>query len=278
MARVAVVVLNYLNYTDTIECVDSILDMRYSICGIVIVDNGSYNDSVVRLEEKYRGKKSIHLVVSKKNTGYARGNNLGIDYARKKLKADFVLVVNNDTVFIDRNYVEGLLDRYERGVGVIGSGILLKDRKEQPPIVYCLGLKDMILRYINILSSRRGSNFEFPVYQGEKTVILHGCALLFTPDFFVRYRGFYKRTFLYEEEAILYLMCTYRGLKQVYAPEVKIYHKEDQSSLMSFQNDKLIMEKYAFESLKYVIWWGIKNQIKTLGTKFADRGSLIERR
>lgn len=278
MARVAVVVLNYLNYKDTIECVDSILNMQYDICGVIIVDNGSDNNSVDKLRKKYKGTKGIHLIASKINKGYARGNNLGIDYARKKLEAEFVLVVNNDTVFIDKNYVKGLLDKYEIGVGVIGGRILVKDKKEQPPIMYYLGLRDLVLRYIDTLSLQCGSNFEFPVNQGEKTVILHGCALLFTPDFFQQYKGFYKRTFLYEEEAILYLMCVYKGLCQVYVPEVKIYHKEDQSSLMSFQNDKLVMEKYAFESLKYVIWWEVKNQIKSWWTKFIDKGYLVERR
>lgn len=278
MARVAIVVLNYLNYKDTMECVDSILESQYEICGIVIVDNGSDNDSVTKLRNKYRKEEFIRLIASKKNNGYARGNNIGIRYARKKLKADFVLVVNNDTVFIDKDYLKVLLNRYKRGVGVIGSGILLKDRKEQPPIMYYLGLKDSMFRYLNMLSTQHGSNFEFPANQGEKTMILHGCALLFTPDFFKEYKGFYKYTFLYEEEAILYLMCTYKDLSQVYVPEVKIYHKEDQSSLMSFQNDKLIMKRYAFKSLKYVIWWEIKNQMKSLRIKSLVQGHFKEGR
>lgn len=37
----AIVVLSYLNYEDTIECVNSILDFNYPIKGIVIVDNNS---------------------------------------------------------------------------------------------------------------------------------------------------------------------------------------------------------------------------------------------
>ena len=40
--NVAIVVLNYLNYKDTIECVDSILIHDYSISGIVIVDGRKY--------------------------------------------------------------------------------------------------------------------------------------------------------------------------------------------------------------------------------------------
>lgn len=261
MSKAAIVVLNYLNYKDTIECVDSILKMRYPICGIVVVDNGSNNKSSEILKKFYSSKKRIWIIASKKNRGYARGNNLGINFARRKLKADFVLVVNNDTVFIDKEYIRGLLNKYEPGAGVIGSRILLKDGNEQYPMISYLGLEDTAKRYINMLSKKYGSSFEFAVNQGEASTILHGCALLLTPDFFKWYKGFYNRTFLYGEEGILYLMCKCKGLKQIYVPEVEIYHKEDQSSLMSFENDGKIIEKYALQSEKYIVLWIIKYKI-----------------
>lgn len=268
MNRVAIVVLNYLNYKDTIECVDSILKMHYQICGVVIVENGSHNESYVRLKSQYENQKLIQIIASKKNLGYARGNNLGIKYARNKLRADFVLVVNNDTVFIEKNYIEILLNKYEPGVGVIGSEIILKDGNKQPPMMDYLGFKDSIARYINMLSKHCGSNFDFPTNQGKAVMILHGCTLLFTPDFFSKYEGFYKYTFLYGEEAILYLMCNYRELKQVYTLETKIFHKEDQSSIMSFQNDKLKMGKYTLQSQKYIIWWEIKNYVRLIKSAY----------
>lgn len=262
MNKVAIVVLNYLNYRDTRECVNSILKMHYQICGIVVVDNGSNNESYEELKKFYKNQGKVWVIASKRNRGYAKGNNLGINFARRKLKANFVLVVNNDTVFIDKEYIRALLGRYEPGVGVIGSRILLKDRNEQYPIVSYLGLKDSVKRYINMLSKKYGSNFEFATNQGESTTILHGCTLLFTPDFFKWYEGFYKRTFLYGEEGILYLMCRYKGLKQIYVPEAEIYHKEDRSSLMSFGNDKRVIEKYALQSEKYLILWIIKYRLK----------------
>ena len=43
MNKISIVVLNYLNYVDTIECVDSILEMKYKFEGIIIVDNNSKN-------------------------------------------------------------------------------------------------------------------------------------------------------------------------------------------------------------------------------------------
>ena len=95
----------------------------------------------------------------------------------------------------------------------------------------------------------------------DRKKMLHGCALLFTPDFFKHYHGFYDRTFLYNEETILYLMCQKYGLKQEYVADTYVYHKEDQSSKMSFKNNNSVMSKYRFQGRKYVIWWIIKNKI-----------------
>ena len=53
MGKIGIVILNYLNYLDTIECVDSIRQMDYKIAGIVIVDNGSYNESYSILGKIY---------------------------------------------------------------------------------------------------------------------------------------------------------------------------------------------------------------------------------
>lgn len=257
-----IVILNYLNFTDTIECVSSILNYKYGERGIVIVDNGSDNGSYQILQKRYANQLHVKVIGKHKNEGFARGNNTGIQYARKKMHADFVFVVNNDTIFTDKNYFEKLFEAYQPGVGMIGSKIVLKNGKEQAVIREFLGFRDLFFTFLNEQTSEHGSSFDFPVKQGKSTAILHGCAILFTPDFFKYYKGFYKRTFLYREELILYLMCTYRNLRQVYVPQTSIFHKEDQSSEMSFQNNDAVKGKYSRESMKYVLWWKIKQYMR----------------
>ncbi len=268
--NVAIVVLNYLNYQDTIECVDSILHNKYTISGIVVVDNGSTNESYQYLYRQYSSNNLVQVIKCKTNLGFAKGNNVGIKYARKHLNAQFVLVVNNDTVFTDNEYLKKLMYHYEDGVGMLGSKIILGNGTEQAPIEECLGLKDTFFAFVNAWTYDRGSSFDFPVNQDVRTQILHGCALLFTPDFFKHYRGFYKRTFLYREEPILFLMCRCRGLQQVYVSETSIYHKEDQSSEMSFQNDASVIGKYSRQSLKYVFWWSLRYTLNKICKKRYD--------
>lgn len=263
--KLGIVILNYLNYKDTIECVDSILEMDYNYEGIVIVDNNSANQSYDVLSNAYKNNQKIHTIKANKNYGFAKGNNIGITYAKNKLKADFVFVVNNDTVFTQKDYFDKLLNSYHRGVGVIGSEIHLKDNTVQDKKIYNLSLRDNLILYINFNLKIRNKDIWVlllpSLHNKEMVQVLHGCALLLTPDFFKYYKGFYKRTFLYREEPILYLMCKRHKLIQKYVPDTFIFHKENQSTEQSFHNDKSILAKYFTQSHKFLIWWILKDQI-----------------
>ncbi len=265
MRKISIVLLNYLNYQDTIECVDSIFQMNYAIEGIVIVDNNSNNESVRELRNLYYNKKNIIIVRAKANYGFAKGNNIGIEIARKRFHTDFVFVVNNDVVFYQRDFFNKLLDKYHKGVGVIGPTICLKDNIIQGQFWSYTSLKECVLLYIWWYLKNKDKfvwKNVLPALDTQKQVpVLHGSALLFTPDFFQYYKGFYSRTFLYNEEAILYMMCKKHGLEQKYVEDAFIFHKEDQSSEMSFGNDNRIMTSYQLDSYKYVVWWSLKNKI-----------------
>ena len=57
-------------------------------------------------------------------------------------------------------------------------------------------------------------------------VLLHGCCLVFSRDFFKVDDGFWEGTFLYAEEEILYYLAAKSGLRMLYSPEVTCIHKE----------------------------------------------------
>lgn len=256
--RVSIVVLNYLNYKDTIECVDSALNQNYLIQKIIIVDNGSDNQSVEEIKKYYINNKKIKFICLTKNLGFAKGNNIGIQYAREREGADFVLVVNNDTKFVDVNYVRILIENYDPKTGVIGSAIQLLDGSIQNEHKGWFDLRQCLLYYLNLFSAKRGSSFDFQIGKRNGPKILQGSSLLFTPSFFQYYKGFYPRTFLYHEEEILYLMCVYKKLRQKYVSSTAILHKEDRSSRLSYNNDMHVKTLYQYQSYKYVLLWIIK--------------------
>lgn len=261
--KTAIVILNYLNYEDTINCVASIQKNKYDLCGVVIVDNGSNNGSYEILKKQYLFDESVYVVDAKRNLGFARGNNIGISFARNKLKADFVFCCNNDVIFLEKDYFTILLKNYESGVGVLGSKIINANEEVQPRFILNLNWKALITSYLNTYAVIKGTSFDLPISEYDNQEVIHGCAVLFTPDFFEYYSGFYKRTFLYYEEPILFFMCNEKQLRQVYVEETKIMHLEDKSSEMSFMNDINTIRNHSFHSMKYLIWWSIRNAVIT---------------
>lgn len=93
LPRVVIVVLNWNGAADTIECVASINASSYPHYRVLVVDNGSTDDSVPRLRSAFP---ALWLMETGANLGFAGGNNVGI---RAALDAgcDAVILLNNDT-------------------------------------------------------------------------------------------------------------------------------------------------------------------------------------
>jgi GT2 family glycosyltransferase len=90
---VYVIVINWNGYDDTVECLLSLFKMDYPNYRIVVVDNGSVDDSL-RLENF---SDRITLLKSETNLGYAGGNKLGMRHALAN-GIEYVGLWNNDTV------------------------------------------------------------------------------------------------------------------------------------------------------------------------------------
>jgi GT2 family glycosyltransferase len=90
---VTCIILNWNGWQDTIECLEAVKQCTYTNLTIVVVDNGSTNDSVARIKSS---RPDIHLLESGKNLGFAGGNNIGIRHAIAQ-GAEYVWLLNNDT-------------------------------------------------------------------------------------------------------------------------------------------------------------------------------------
>lgn len=268
MEKVSIVILNYLNYKDTIECVQSIFDMGYDYAGIVIVDNHSYNESYDVLCREFCNYEKINVIQTPNNLGFAKGNNVGIAYARENYHTDFVFVVNNDTLFLQKNFFDVLLKEYEEGVGILGPEIQVRNGSIQPKMKSWVTLREGWCLHVYKKFEYWGKGvwlkvFRFPWPDNGKAVeLLHGCALLFTQDFFQYYEGFYPDTFLYKEEEFLYLRCKVNMLRQKYVATARIFHKEDGASEISFGNNKRLHLKYWLRSSRQLLWYIVKSKLK----------------
>lgn len=267
--EIGIVILNYLNWKDTVECIDSLKDQTNQNFKIVIVDNNSDNESVDELRSRYENTEQIHLLVNKENLGFAKGNNTGILYCKTILNINNILVINNDVIFTDKDYIDYLINYpINDNIGVVGTEIIGSDGKNQNPRYFNPTFKSVFREFLSpIINSNLANEIrkirdkrkskpqtsttnKSPLVNNTKGLILHGSVLYFTENYIQRINGFYPETFLYYEEEILALVCHKLGLKMEYDSTKSIYHKEDQSSQISFQNLEKVKRKFARRSVR----------------------------
>lgn len=97
---VVCVVVNWNGWRDTLACLQTLACQTAQPLHVVVVDNGSTDNSVEQIEDwMAQGRTcptAFSLVQSPENLGFARGANLGIERAQQ-MDAGFVWLLNNDT-------------------------------------------------------------------------------------------------------------------------------------------------------------------------------------
>jgi GT2 family glycosyltransferase len=121
---VTVLVLNWNGKVDTLECLESLSKLTYKNRDIVVVDNGSSDGSAHAIAA---GFPSVTLLQTGCNLGFAGGNNVGLRHVLAT-KADFVFILNNDTL-VRSNVLEILLHEAEQrqGRAIVGALMLSTD-------------------------------------------------------------------------------------------------------------------------------------------------------
>jgi len=123
MKKVAIVTVNYNTEEDTNNFLKSLkkLNTEDFTYQVIIIDNGS--TKVFLLSENEKDKR-ITIIRLEKNTGFAGGYNTGIKKAMQE-GADFILVVNNDTI-VQPDLIKNLLPVLESDHKIILIGITRK--------------------------------------------------------------------------------------------------------------------------------------------------------
>lgn len=137
---VSIILLNWNGYEDTLEALESLYQINYPNYNVIVADNNSTNDSIekikeyalgnIRVETEYtkyvdnkpikltivnegeyseidntsdENEKKLLLIKNNENYGFAKGNNIAIDYTIKYDNPDYILLLNNDTI-VDPNF------------------------------------------------------------------------------------------------------------------------------------------------------------------------------
>ncbi|HEV2858540.1 MAG TPA: glycosyltransferase family 2 protein [Solirubrobacterales bacterium] len=179
-------------------------------CDVVLVDNGSDDDSVERAR---RALPRVQVVELSENLGFGRAINRGV----AAVPGDPVILLNNDAVPEPR-FVEALLEGLGAGVDSV-AGVLLQERA--PELIDSAGVvADATLMGFDYLHGE-------PVEAAETTAPPlgpTGGAALYRRDAFEAVGGFDERIFLYFEDLDLALRLAAGGGCCRLAPAARALH------------------------------------------------------
>ena len=221
--QVFIIILNWNNYQDTKECLDSLKGITYPNYKIIVVDNGSVDKSGERLRKEFP---QCIFIRNESNLGFAEGNNVGIEHALND-GADYILLLNNDTI-VKPGFLEPLVRTadIDEEIGVVGPMVYFYD---EPKVIQSIGAR---------ISLWKGSHSIIGIWEADKgqynTLMkvdyVSGAALLAKRRMIKDVGLLDADYFLYSEEVDWCYRATKAGYKIMAVPESKIWHKVSSST------------------------------------------------
>lgn len=217
--KVAVIILNWNGKSILIDCLRSLSSIETPGVELVVVDNASTDGSVEAVQNAFGER--VHVIVNDDNLGFAKGNNVGIQHALDG-GADFVLLLNNDTV-VDSKLIDSLLHAFavDPGVGIAGPKIYFYTPRDQ---IWFAGGEVFLARgtsrHIGIRQRDRGQ-FD----QKREVDYITGCALMARREVFKAVGQLDPSYVAYYEDVDFCMRAARAGFRIVYAPEGKVWHK-----------------------------------------------------
>jgi GT2 family glycosyltransferase len=253
-----IIILNYNTYEKTIDCINSILETVKIPYKIYLIDNKSVNNSYDLLIAKYKENKSIKIIQTKSNIGFARGNNLGIQFAESE-GCEYLLFSNNDIIYCEDTINILYKTITERKAFLVGPQIVGIDGEVHSTIKY---RHPSWLEYIKTETYLSCLLNKSKIALPNKLCEVHwitACSILVDAQKFKEIGNFDANTFLYYEEYILSYKAVQKNYVQLYQPLVKAIHYHGAST--DKQNIFIYLEHLKSEIyyFKYYIKW---NRIK----------------
>lgn len=263
--ELAVIVLNWNNAEDTIECLKSLHNQTFKNFTIIVVDNGSTSDTIKSIEDwicsniasnqlkicdyEYMydldikidfdvidfHKKELVLIKNIENLGFAKGNNVAIKAILKNNYFKDILLLNNDTV-LENDCIEILSTNMKKNskIKIAVPQILYYD---SPKIIWNCGGKINSLgrrRYYYALEDTKNCPEE-----NFNVSFVTGCALFINKSIFEDYGLLTERFFFGEEDWEFSLRMMDANESMYCIPKAKLYHKVGASTNEFFDEGSL---------------------------------------
>lgn len=260
MKNIAVVILNYNTFDDTVICVDSIKKFTKRVpYKIFIVDNASPDKSGDQLSAKYEDDSDVVVLKSQVNKGFSGGNNVGIRAALKE-GYEYVYLLNSD-IILENDAFAQMQESFESsddfaivGPSIVNSlgGYVQFARRGVTLATYFMGrglfykLFPRLVRGLRYHEYPHDKNFAFDG-------MLNGCCFGMKADFIRENKCLDENIFMYYEEDALAHIIRRAGKRAIIASNAKIIHNEGVATKKSSVDRLLFTRFYRWTSVLYVL-------------------------
>ena len=236
--RILCVILHYGSENLTNECIQSIINNRFTNVDIVVSDNDPSQS--YKLPETL--DININIVKTGGNVGFAKGNNIGVNKFLTNIH-DSVLILSNDTILTKNslNFLRETLHS-KNNIGVVGPCI---PYYSNPNKIWSCGGNINFLK-LNINGSNKIDHLPY------ETDYLPAAVILCRSDIWREIGGFNENYFLAYEEAEFSLEIKKKGLKVIADPRSIVLHHVGMSKERSskyFYNEirnRITFSKYIY--------------------------------
>lgn len=255
--NLAVIILNYNSYEDTISCINSIQKSKLSI-QIIVVDNYSTDESYAILTKHYRDVENVTVLKSDYNGGYSYGNNFGIKYAIKTFHSKYVGVLNPDIIITDSDIFEEMcayLEKYDKLAVVGGSTLDNKHNYNPNNSAWNIPTSGELVRYHFLVNNRKHKKTVWKKIESNLAQVecVAGCFFLAKADVFRELGYLDENVFLYNEENILGIKCKKHGyIEAVLLDKFYIHNHKQKRNQDETLMKKVTATKNLFKSTKYL--------------------------
>ena len=226
-SKISVIIVNWNGKHLLEECLNSVEKQDYDNFNVIFIDNGSKDRSVEFVREKFP---NINIVELEKNTGFAKGNNIGMHKAFEDLEIKYIAILNNDAM-VEENWLSEM-------VKIIGQDKKIGSITPKIKKYYKRNIIDSIGNAIH-LDGGGVSNHINKVDNGQFDNIKElfgpsGCAALYSANMLKDLQMgddfFDDDFFAYFEDIDLNWRAKLRGWKCLFAPNAVVYHKHSETA------------------------------------------------
>jgi GT2 family glycosyltransferase len=219
LPKVVVIVLNWNAWEVTCDCIESLRHVEYPDFKTVLVDNGSTNDSVQQVANRFP---DLPIIRNNANLGYAGGNNVGIRYALQS-GAEYVLLLNNDTV-VEKTFLAEMVKEAESDtrIGLLSPKIFYS---APPDRIWYAGGEFNLWRGIATHPGMR--RHDDAQNSGTRDcTFATGCALLINAKLVRQIGDLDESFFMVCEDTDICIRALRAGFRIVYVGSAVIWHNE----------------------------------------------------